>query len=214
MAMPLFAAVPPASISLRPGVEPASASIPPLRAYMDEMNTWIGAAQISAARLGLARSPQHAAELGVIDPALRLKFKQLREFGAGLDRSNSRAVCVGSVKSEDDRRIQDPIARAGWIVQMPVRSVSGREKEVDTGLAVSMLEDQMLSGVHPADVEVTLICGDRDQLPAVRSLMRLGVRVDVAAWNHTASQDLIRAARRFIPLDDYFDTLTFREGAA
>lgn len=214
MAMPLFAAARPPAIPHQAGVSLARPSIPRLRVYMDVMNTWMGAAQCSAAHIGLARTPQEASDLGIIDPALRLKFKGLREFGVGSDTRNSRAVFVGSVKTETDRRIQDPAERAGWIARMPVRSISGREKEVDTGISVWMLEDQMLSGANPAEVEVTLICGDRDQVPAVQSLMRIGVRVDVAAWSHTASQDLIRAARRFIPLDDYFDTLTFREGAA
>lgn len=211
--MPSFAAARP-PVPPHPGLPPLNPSIPPLRAYMDVMNTWIGAAQVSAARLGLARTPQEAADRGVIDPTLRLKFKQLRQFALGSDVGKSRAVFVGSVKTENDRRIQDSAERAFWIAHMPVRSASGREKEVDTGLAVRMLEDQMLSCAHPAKVEVTLICGDRDQVPAVQSLTRLGVRVDVVAWNHTASQDLIRSARRFIPLDDYFDALTFREGTA
>lgn len=214
MAMPLVAAARPPSVPPQAGVLLARPSIPRLRVYMDVMNTWMGAAQYSAARLGLARTPQEASELGIIDPDLRLGFKRLREFAVGSDPSNSRAVFFGSVKTETDRRIQDPAERAGWIAHMPVRSVNGREKEVDTGIAVGMLEDQMLSSANPAEVEVTLICGDRDQLPAVRSLTRMGVRVDVAAWSHATSQDLIRAARRFIPLDDYFETLTFREGAA
>lgn len=213
MAMPFFAAARPTAFPPQAGSS-ASHSIPSLRGYMDVMNTWIGAAQCSAARLGLARSPQEACDLGVIDPALRINFRRLREFAVGGDASNSRAVFVGSVKTETDRRIQDPAERAGWIARMPVRSPSGREKEVDTSIAVWMMEDQMLSGASPAAVEVTLICGDRDLLPAVQALTRIGVRVDVAAWRHTASQDLVRAAHRFIPLDDYFDTLTFREGVA
>lgn len=213
MAMPLFAAARPPAVPPQAGALLARPSIPHLRAYMDVMNTWMGAVQNSAARLGHARTPQEASDLGIIDPDLRLRFKRLREFAVGHDTSNSRAVFFGSVKTEADRRIQDPAERAGWIAHMPVRSFNGREKEVDTGIAVAMLEDQMLSGTNPAEVEVTLICGDRDLLPAVRSLTRIGVRVDVAAWHHTASQDLIRAAHRFIPLDDYFDTLTYREGA-
>ncbi len=179
-------------------------------AYLDLSNISIGAAHVSAARLGLATSPSSAAERGICDPALRLNFAALRQFTVGTAALSARTVCVGSIKVDGDCRISSATHRAGWLTDMHLRAKSGREKLVDTGLSVLMLEDLFLTDVDAAEVEVTLLSGDRDLLPAVKALKRRGFSVDVMAWQHTISDELKQAARRFISLDENFQFLTFR----
>ena len=180
-------------------------------AYLDASNLWLGASQVSAVRLGLARSANEAARTGCLDLALRVNFRSLREFVVGASAINARTLFVGSVNTPFDHRISDAAARASWLTDMRVRSAFGPEKEVDTSLTVHMLEDLLPWQGDPSVLEVTLISGDRDLVTPVQSLARRGIGVDVAIWQHQLSRKLESEARRVYLLDDYFDQLTFRK---
>jgi hypothetical protein len=180
-------------------------------AYLDLSNLYVGAAQVSAARLGWVASPADAAERGISDPQLRIKFGATREFLVGTSSANARCIAFGSVKDEGDTRIADSLRRNGIEPRMLRRSSSGREKGVDTGLVVTMLEDLLLGDSHGGIPDVTMVSGDRDLCEVLEPLRRRGIEVDVAAWRHTVSPELMRLARRFVPLDDHFELLTYRE---
>jgi hypothetical protein len=180
-------------------------------AYLDLSNLYVGAAQVSAARLGWAASPADAAERGIADAQLRIKFGATREFLVGTSSANARCIAFGSVKEEGDTRIANSLRRNGIEPRMLRRSLSGREKGVDTSLVVTMLEDLLLGEPHGGILDVTMVSGDRDLCEVLEPLRRRGIAVDVAAWRHTASTELMRLARRFVPLDDHFDLLTYRE---
>lgn len=180
-------------------------------AYLDLSNLYVGAAQVSAARLGWATSPADAAERGIADSQLRIKFGATREFLVGTSSEKARCIAFGSVKDRSDTRIADSLRRNGIEPRMLRRSLSGREKGVDTSLAVTMLEDLLLGESHGAMLDVTMVSGDRDLCEVLEPLRRRGIEVDVAAWRHTASTELMQLARRFVPLDDHFELLTYRE---
>lgn len=188
-----------------------SLSGPVCCAYLDLSNIWLPGAQISAVRRGSAPSAQAAAALGIIDPMLRLNLRALHRFAIGSAAGRCRTVCVGSTKDADDVRIAKAARDAGWDTRMLVRAKDGREKAVDTTLSVVMLEDLLTSAVKPSDADITVLSGDRDLLPAVNALRRRGFAVDIVAWRHATSSELIQAARKFIALDQFFDHLTFRQ---
>lgn len=179
-------------------------------AYLDTSNIFLGGAAVSAFRRGMVPSLGFAAEHRKFDLDFRINFTWLRQFVVGDDPEGSaRTVCVGSNKVGNDGTVFRAAERARWAAITPSRSASGREKEVDTTLAVLLMEDVLCQSAPPASVDVTLCSGDRDLLPAVSALKRRGYGVDVVGWEHTTSPQLRQEARRFIALDPYFDHLCF-----
>ncbi len=181
------------------------------RVYMDAFNILVGGAQLSAARIGLAASATAAAEQGIADPAWRLDFAKLRSLVVGTNPvTDSRAVCVGSNKRGNAGVLWSVAQRAGWIANVLTRNSSGREKGVDVTMAVVVMEDLFQPDIDPTQFDVTLLTGDKDLVPVISALSRRGFVVDVGAWAHTASPEIMRLARRFFALDQYFDFLTFQ----
>jgi hypothetical protein len=179
-------------------------------AYLDLSNLFVGATQVSAARLGLAASPADAAERGISDQRLRINFGAIRDFLVGTSSTGARCIAFGSIKDENDIRLANGLRRNGFEARMLRRSAAGREKAVDTSLSVTMLEELLLGDSDGRVRDVTLVSGDRDMSSIVEALLRHDIEVDVAAWEHTASPVLVGLARRFIALDDYFQLITYR----
>ncbi|MGH7745105.1 MAG: NYN domain-containing protein [Candidatus Dormibacteria bacterium] len=82
---------------------------------------------------------------------------------------------------------------------------SDKEKEVDSSIAVDMIDDSYALA-QPGD-EFTLVVGDRDHAPAVRKLVQRAFSVYVVFWSHGTARVLREAASRFVPLDDQIDYL-------
>jgi hypothetical protein len=179
--------------------------------FCDVSNLLAGGAQVLAARHGHAPTPQCAADAGVADYSFRIDISGLHKFLVGPDPSvTARAICFGSRKAESsNHHAWEAWRRAGWDPRVFVRSSSGREKEVDTALALEMFEELAFSGYSPADVEVTLVAGDRDYAPVLEKLALRGFAVDVVCWEHVTAPRLRALARRFIALDEYFDLLRY-----
>ncbi len=177
--------------------------------YLDAYNFLVGGSQVSAAKCGIAPSAAHAATNGICNFSWRGNFSALLKWAVGTENiKNARAVCVGSNAAGTINTMWDAAAYAGWEAVTPTRNAAGKEKENDVVLSVLLLEDLLLETGDRSSIDVTIISGDRDLVPAVQALARHGIRVDVASWTHTASAALKSAARRFIPLDDYFNLLS------
>lgn len=179
--------------------------------YLDAMNIMVGGAQVSAARNRQAPSPAAAAARGICDPAWRLDFAQLLSLMLGSDpNADHRAVCFGSNKRGNDGAFWNSPPRAGWVPIVLTRNCSGREKGVDVMMAVTVMEDLLQPDIDPSQFDVTLLTGDQDLVPVIAALSKRGFGVDVGAWAHTASPEIVRSARRFFALDPHFDLLTFQ----
>lgn len=179
--------------------------------YLDASNIWIGGAQVSAHRAGMAATPADAAKNRIVDPQFRLNFCALRDFGTGhLGAAGARAVCVGSKKTLDITNVERAAMLSGWDTDFRVRNAFGREKGVDTGLVVAALKDLMLAPVDGASRDVTLFSGDADYVPVIEALNGCGIAVDVVSWDHATAGTIRRAARRWIALDEYFDLIRLR----
>jgi hypothetical protein len=179
--------------------------------FCDVSNLLVGGAQVLAARNGRAPTPQCAADAGLADLSFRVDIAALLRFLVGSDPTdNVRAFCFGSNKVESaNYPAWEAWRKAGWDPRISVRSSSGREKEVDTALALEMFEEVALCGYSPAEVEVNLVAGDRDYVPVLEKLARRGFTVDVVCWQHVTAPRLRALARRFIALDEFFDILRY-----
>jgi hypothetical protein len=154
----------------------------------------------------------HAALNGICNFSWRGDFSALLAWAVGTENvQTARAVCVGSTSAGATSNILwNAAAFAGWETVTPTRNAAGKEKETDVALSVFLLEDLLLAKGDKSSIDVTIISGDRDLLPAVQALARHGIHVDIASWTHAASAALKSAARRFIPLDDYFNLLSHK----
>jgi uncharacterized LabA/DUF88 family protein len=108
------------------------------------------------------------------------------------------------LKEQDDffckvREIPGCHVRLGHLVGSSERR--RRQKEVDIRLAVDMLNHAVRRNMTKS----ILISGDRDFKPLVESLVNMGIHVELAADEKSASQDLAHAADSFrrITFEDY-----------
>lgn len=179
-------------------------------AYFDYPNILVAGKAVSAARRGMAASPEAAAAANIVDHQFRLSLSAFRQFIIGPDDgAHVRAFLAGSQTAGS----QSTVIRAAapwWDGKAFDKSAAGKEKQVDTSISVEMIRDVMVLAKDPDHTDITLLSGDSDQLYAVETVKSLGYQVDVASWRHALSPRLAREARRVILLDDYFDLLTFR----
>ena len=188
---------------------------PVCHAYLDTENIFLGGASYSAWRRGMAPCPRVAAGKRIFDPDFRLNFTWLRQFAVGEDPDGTaRTICVGSTKAGSDSSVFRAYEHSRWQTRVPLRAMSGGEKENETTIAVEMFDDLLCNPARRGALDVTLFSGDRDLRPVVERLGQRGIAVDVVAWEHTVSSALRRLARRFIALDPYFDFLSLRSARA
>jgi hypothetical protein len=180
-------------------------------AHLDHSNIVIAGSQVSAARRGMCVTPQAAAGSGVFDLTFRLHFGNLFHLALGSPEPgvDLRAVAFGSFRPDDDNRWIGAAEWAGWQPRMRKRALSGKEKQVDTGLGITLLEDAMRYGMGSESLELTLLSGDSDHVPAVEAVLRIGGKVDVMSWEHALSRELASLARRVVLLDDHFEYLRY-----
>ncbi|MEY6431236.1 NYN domain-containing protein [Thioalkalicoccus limnaeus] len=144
------------------------------------------------------------------DIELRLHLAEMRNLGR---RQNEplrqiRATCVIPARMPLVP-VVGAAERAGWKVNPVEVAPNGAEKEADTTLVSEMAMSPLLPGVSPKTTTVTLFSGDRDFRHVVKQLKALGFLVIVMAWNHSTSHRLREAASLFVPLDSYFDRITY-----
>ena len=118
-----------------------------------------------------------------------------------------RAVLYGSRPPKNDSLWT--IAKGkGFEVVVHDRNVQNKEKKIDTSIAADIVGDSY-ELMKPGKDEITLVCGDRDLVPAVEKVRQRGFDVHVAFWEH-ASTELKKAASKFIPLNPYLDHLRLK----
>jgi uncharacterized LabA/DUF88 family protein len=143
---------------------------------------------------------------GPIDFGYRLDFHRLMALLRELE-DPVRATVFGSVTDSNEMLWQHAEA-ASFEVRVVERSVSGKEKRVDTGVVTRICRDAYLLG-QPGRDRITLVAGDGDYEPVVRQLVADGFEVTLLYWSH-ASRELQAVASRFYPLDGYLQELALR----
>jgi hypothetical protein len=179
---------------------------PEVHIFWDNSNIFHSAQQVADQREGmLARR------------GLRLQFDQLFEL-ARASRHVASAFCVGSVPPELDV-VWKRLRTIGIEVELFERGAqSRREQAVDQALQVRMLR----AGYLPEPAVAVLLTGDGAGFDEgtgfgadLARLRQRGWGVEVLSWEHSCSRKLRSWAEsegEFIPLDDYYESITFTEG--
>lgn len=171
--------------------------------YVDNSNVFIEGKRLSAVRKGLAASISEANSMGIFDNTYRICFGKLNEFVAGTASGEIRARLFGSRPPENDA-IWNIASRNGFEVTLYDRNAGNKEKKLDTGIVATMVRDACKYG-KAGDI-FTIVSGDADYVPAVKTVQDEGFSVNVVFWGH-AARELKTSASNFISLDPHLDTL-------
>ena len=173
-------------------------------AYVDGSYAIRGAQQVSAVRRGLVRSMTEAMEREIYDPSARLRYGALRDFLVGPDSRSPVRLFTSAADAMSALRLERTMRGCGFSPYIALRSCGGREKRVDTEMAISLVEE---TRDLPPGTVVTLLAGDDDFTPAVQRMIRRGLLVDLVGWEDSTSRQLQILARRVLTLDEHFASL-------
>jgi hypothetical protein len=181
--------------------------------YVDNSNVWIEGMRASAIQKGMARSGYQAKTEDILDHAWTYDFGRLYELACPEGSKVGRSILFGSKPPPNDSLWE--LARdKGFEVETFERSAGGREKEVDTGIVTMMLDDSRDYMQAERGDKAVLLAGDRDYVPALKSLKRRGLGTRVVFWDHATARDLRLEADEFISLDPHLEHLAFQSPAA
>jgi hypothetical protein len=175
--------------------------------YWDNSNIFIGSKFAAQKR-----------EAGFAQQNVRIQFDSLLTLARG-GRTVSGAICVGSVPPEL-RTVWDRLRSLGVTVETYERGAgSGTEQGTDQCLQVHML--RALADVRPPQVAV-LLTGDGARYEEgagfyadLERMAKAGWGVEVISWDGAckrAFKDWAKTVGCYIPLEDYYDSVTFIEG--
>lgn len=174
--------------------------------YVDNSNVFIEGQRVAAVAHGNALDIQDAISRRIFDSSYRLDFGKLYRFvSQNGDSGAERAVLFGSRPPPNDT-LWAIAKSAGFELVIEDRNPANKEKKIDTGIAVAMLEDSFTKADAKKD-RFVLVAGDSDYVPAVQSLRSRGFSVDVIFWGH-ASRELKKIGSHFVEMDAHFAKLS------
>ena len=174
--------------------------------YWDNSNIFVPAQDVGKARDG-----------STVGRDLRVQFDALFELARAGRRVIS-GVCVGSLPPEL-QAVWAKLRAVGVDLELFERGqASGREQAVDQALQVHMLRDLV---DKPPGIAV-LLTGDgagahegKGFFADLKRMHSKGWKVEVLSWRdacHGGLRHWAEANGRFIPLDDFYDSVTFVKG--
>jgi len=173
--------------------------------YVDNSNVWIEGQRISAVKKGYRGAETLAAAMRnrIADRGWNFHFGRLRYFAGGDDVAE--AKLYGSRPPKNDE-LWKSAKRHGFEVKVFDRSF-GREKRVDTQMVADIVKD-LHTCIDKKKDTVVIVAGDQDHVPALEMAQAMGVRVEVAFWNH-CNHHLKDGADEFFNLTPHFDHLAY-----
>ena len=148
---------------------------------------------------------------------IRIHFERLMDL-ARAGREVGRAVAAGSVPPEM-RQLWNRMENAGVEVALFDRGAGGEQQVPDQVLQLRMLKDALLFNGEPGIA--VLLTGDGagyEQGEGFHTALELmhakGWRIEILSWEHATNARMKKWAEDngiFIALDDYYDSITFRE---
>lgn len=98
-------------------------------------------------------------------------------------------------------RAIDDLWEQGWNVQPKLGKVAGETYKCNVDVEIAI---DMLRAAHNIRPDIIVLCsGDEDFLPVIHEVRRMGIRVEVAAFEQGAARKLRQQASGFISLDVY-----------
>ena len=175
--------------------------------FWDNSNIYISAKTVAAEREGGDAAYQ-----------VRIQFDNLLQLALA-GRKMEYAIAVGSVPPPL-RHVWNRLEQAGVKVELFERgSLTSREQAVDQALQTHMLRTAIDNNGHPGIV--VMLTGDGagflDGVGFHADLERMHKKdwgIEVLAWERTCNPRLKKWVEKigvFVPLEDYYETLTFTE---
>ena len=174
--------------------------------YVDNSNVWIEGRRAAAVENNLAFDIADAMENKTFDPNWKYDFGKLLELVGGKRNGLKKAYLFGSRPPQNDS-LWEAARQGGFEVVVEDRNAQNREKKIDTGIAVRMMEDSYECIEDKSVDEMILVAGDRDYVPVVNSIFKRGIRVVVYFWDHAATE-LKDHAAQFISLNRHLVEVT------
>lgn len=169
--------------------------------YVDNSNVFIEGQRASAVAQGMAVNIYDATDNRIVDFRYRMDFSRLHKFAAGDDPERIRRAMLFGSRPPHNGDLWSIARAAGFEVVVEDRSIGNREKKIDTGIAVAMIKDAYTLVERNQDT-ITLVAGDADYVPVVRTLVGDGCKVVVMFWDH-ASRELKSECSQFVNLNPY-----------
>ena len=174
--------------------------------YVDNSNVWIEGRRASAVENNLAFDIADAMENKTFDPNWKYDFGKLLELVGGKRNGLKKAYLFGSRPPQNDS-LWEAARQGGFEVVVEDRNAQNREKKIDTGIAVRMMEDSYECIEDKSVDEMILVAGDRDYVPVVNSISKRGIRFVVYFWDHAATE-LKDHAAQFVSLNRHIVEVT------
>lgn len=174
--------------------------------FIDNSNLWIEGKYASGVEKGLAKDIYEAHLKNVQDNAWRVDFGKLVKTATRNHISDvEKVVSFGSKPPESDS-LWNAMRNANIEVIALDRNAADKEKAVDTGITVEIME-YLYDKSHEGDTFV-LIMGDKDFLPAIEKIRKKKRLVTLVFWNN-ASAELVSNADEYIDLTPLIKQITY-----
>jgi len=173
--------------------------------YVDNSNVWIEGMHVSAVEKGMTPNIGDAIANKVFNTNWRIDFGKLHELAGGDDIGG--ATLYGSRPPKNDS-LWNMAEKKGFKYKIHERSLSNKEKKIDTDMSCDIVADSY-EIMNPKKDVVTIVAGDRDYVPAINKLRARGFDVNVYFWEQ-ASNELKSAASKFISLNSQLNYLAFK----
>ena len=175
--------------------------------YVDNSNVWIEGMYASAVDKRMAATIDVAHQQRISDHSWKIDFGRLIQLAGGEKTGIGRAVLYGSRPPRNDS-LWAAAERQGFEVVVHDRNRAGREKKIDTSIAVDITDDARAL-MNPEKDEITLVAGDGDYVPVVTKVRGQGFKFYLMFWDH-ASREMKEKCTQFISLNGYLDHLRLR----
>lgn len=133
-----------------------------------------------------------------------IDYKHLKDY-MGEGRELLDAYCYVPIDPRNEHKFDrdiEELQKGGYFVTTKVGTYAGDTYKCDFDVEMAIDITKMAHVIRP-DI-VVLASGDSDLIPIVNELRRMGIRVEVAAFNSTMSKHLKLKASAFVDLDIYY----------
>src|SRR2546423_7908697 len=135
----------------------------------------------------------------------RLDYHHLLHY-VGEERFLIDAHCYVPINPRNEHRLDREIEelwRSGYIVTTKLGTIAGGTYKCNFDVEIAMDVLRVVYQVKP-DI-IVLATGDSDFIPLIQEVRKVGVRVEVAAFEETAGADIMLKCSGFIDLATYYE---------
>ncbi len=139
------------------------------------------------------------------DKNIEIDYKHLKDY-MGYQRELLDSYCYIPIDPRNEHKFDkdiEELQKAGYFATTKVGTYAGDTYKCDFDVEMAIDITKMAHVIKP-DI-VVIASGDSDLIPVVKELRKMGIRVEVAAFNSTMSKHLRLQSSSFIDLDFYYE---------